>query len=430
MSPESLLGLLTVGILIWRLPGWCFRAARWIRRRRFEQRGRLVASQSSAWGPGYFGKPAAATNPHPGRVLQAKLDEIGSLHPSIESTREGTRLQLGAQSFESTDTLDFGQEIGAVPVAGLIAGFADYLDAGKGGCRPQLAAVVAEATRKYRALDLYAPPLRAADSEAPRRFWTLATSIATNPNADIRLIDPARPELAERIAFSVTGIVAAQLAEIFFGHPDLLAAFLHRPRHIWIYANDSAFAHEGGVMGGDYNPEVEAVQLVMSRLFEGYSETVPGTCPLLHELGHLLDAVNIADGRIGRAEGTLPGLAPGDGRYFQPAARQLFLDGKRREHERYLAAVEGRNGDDPPLGHPYVFHNDGEFIAGYFEMFFRNPHAFADTCPELYASFQAALNVDPRSYVRSDFDGYVSANRAFYASGQPVPRPGISVPTD
>ncbi|MEP6984765.1 MAG: hypothetical protein ABI970_04155, partial [Chloroflexota bacterium] len=81
-------------------------------------------------------------------------------------------------------------------------------------------------------------------------------------------------------------------------------------------------------------------------------------------------------------------------------------------------------------GHPYVFQNNSEFIAGYLEMFFRNPHYFATQNPSLYSSFQLLFKQDPRDYWQADFPFYVEQNRAFYKSGQRPHASGLKVDID
>ena len=160
-------------------------------------------------------------------------------------------------------------------------------------------------------------------------------------------------------------VVAGQIAEVFFHRGELLERFLATPRHIQLYATSKAFEQDGGAAGGDYNPQRESIQLVLARLFEGFFGETAGVCPFLHEFGHMLDHFDAATGRMGRSEGLLPGLSPSDGSLFNPRARALFIKGKRLELERYLARVRPPTASSLlPIGHPYVFQNDGEFLAG------------------------------------------------------------------
>ena len=83
--------------------------------------------------------------------------------------------------------------------------------------------------------------------------------------------------------------------------------------------------------------------------------------------------------------------------------------------------------DPLPIGHPYVFQNDTEFCAGYFEMFFRNPHHLAAHNPDLHAAYAALFGYDPRRCWPQDFPFYIEQNQAFYRSGQRPWPAGITV---
>ena len=164
---------------------------------------------------------------------------------------------------------------------------------------------------------------------------------------------------------------------------------------------------------------------------EGFYGLTPGVAPFLHEFGHMLDAFEASTGRMGFGDGLLPGLSPSDGSIYTPGARELFIRGKRMELERYLARYrsEARATDPLPIGHPYVFQNDAEFAAGYFEMFFRNPHYFAEQNPELFQCYVELFRYDPRHAWKEDFQFYINENRNFYLSGKERPwKPGITIP--
>jgi Mlc titration factor MtfA (ptsG expression regulator) len=75
-----------------------------------------------------------------------------------------------------------------------------------------------------------------------------------------------------------------------------------------------------------------------------------------------------------------------------------------------------------------VFQNDGEFVAGYLEMFFRNPHYFAAQNPDLFSAYMELFGYDPRKAWKQDFPHYVRANKSFYASGEIPPKPGLTIP--
>lgn len=242
-------------------------------------------------------------------------------------------------------------------------------------------------------------------------------------------------------------IIAAHLAETFFFRRDILERFLKRPKRVRLYESAESFAKDGGVGGGCYQPKRICIQLVASRLTEGFGGETPGVAPFLHELGHMLDHFNPRTGGTRRrCNGLLPGLHPDDGDVFTPLARSLFIEGKRIERERYLNWHKARTQNTEhkrmanderrmtidesvmPLGHPYVFQNDGEFCAGYFEMFFRNPNSFARRNEPLYQAYVTLFKWDPREAWQNDFVFYVEQNRAFYLSGQPLWKSKLTIP--
>ena len=82
---------------------------------------------------------------------------------------------------------------------------------------------------------------------------------------------------------------------------------------IWLYTDQQAFAADGGVAGGCYNPVKGCVQLVLSRLFEGFNQPTPGVFPFLHEFGHLLDFFNVETYKHAlTSSGWLPGMSPSE----------------------------------------------------------------------------------------------------------------------
>ena len=224
-------------------------------------------------------------------------------------------------------------------------------------------------------------------------------------------------------------MIAGHLAEIFFFRRDILDAFFKTEKRFWLYTTPRAYADHGGVAGGMFNSSNGAIQLVLNRLYEGFFAETPGVAPFLHELGHMLDHFQPSEESVSRSGGLLPGLHLMDGDLYSAEARLLFRKGKRIELERYLNWQRGTaKSDDPlPIGHPYVFQNDGEFIAGYFEMFFRNPHYFAELNPDLYAAFSNLFRQDPRTYWREDFLFYIQQNRDFYLSGKRPPAPNLTI---
>jgi len=295
-----------------------------------------------------------------------------------------------------------------------------------GQCRPQTAALTFDSTGDIRALNPYFPITHILTDTDP--FHSLIGHIARHPNFDLQLIGEKRKDLSDHMPASVRHLVAGHLVEIYFFRQNILTRLLASPRHFQLYTTPEAFHQDGGVAGGCYNPARECIQLVLSRLFEGFNGAAPGVCPFLHELGHMLDHFDAGLGAMGRCEGLYPGLRLSDGDWFHPRARELFLKGKRIELDRYLARQSGDLSQPIPIGHPYVFQNDGEFLAGYLEMFFRNPHYFAAQNTDLFMAYVELFGYDTRQAWTEDFPHYVNANRSFYASGQTPSRTRLTIP--
>ena len=121
-------------------------------------------------------------------------------------------------------------------------------------------------------------------------------------------------------------------------------------------------------------------------------------------------------------------LPPDDGDIFTPQARDSFIKGKRLELTRYRARRTGDLSQPMPIGHPYVFQNDGEFAAGYLEMFFRNPHYFAGLNMDLFNAYVELFGCDTRKAWKQDFPHYIHANKSTYASGETPREPGLTIP--
>jgi hypothetical protein len=342
----------------------------------------------------------------------------------------GDQIAIGDHRVGLGDILECGGPINGVPVWGIAQASEQYARLTGGHCSPQLAALVFAATGQYRALDHYFPILRRLSEAEIGNFYLTVQAIARNPNFHLQLIDEGGADVAGRAPGGVAELVAGQIAEVFYHRPAVLERFLAAPRHFQLYTNPEAFRRDGGFAGGIYNPQRESIQLVLARLFEGFFGETAGVCPFLHEFGHMLDHFDAGAGNIGRATGLLPGLSPQDGLLYRPAARRLFVSGKRLELERYLALRReaARTGSPLPIGHPYVFQNDGEFIAGYLEMFFRNPHYFAAQNYDLYQAFVELFGYDPREAWEEDFPFYVDQNRKFYLSGQQPAPPNLTIP--
>jgi hypothetical protein len=339
----------------------------------------------------------------------------------------GDSVLLGDRPVDARDRVG-GPQLGAIDGADLRDALLEYARRTRGGYRPQLAALAFFMTGRPRALDHYFPLTNALDVDEIARFYALAGALAAHPNFDLRLIDE---DGTIDILADTAYLVAGQVAEIFFYRHDILDRLLAAPLRVWLYATPRAFAAGGGVAGGCYSPAKGCVQMLLGRLYEGFYDKAPGVAPFLHEFGHLLDHFDAGRAAQGPSRGLLPGQRPSDGAIYTPEARELFLKGKRLEMDRYARLMAGAAPDAAlPIGHPYVFQNDTEFIAGYVEMFFRNPHYFARHNPDLFGGFATLLRQDPRRAWAADFPFYVEENRRFYLSGQ---RPGptaLTIPAD
>ena len=338
---------------------------------------------------------------------------------------------IGGQPLVPGDSVNCG-ELGTVPADKLIAAAQQYWSLSGGTCKPQLAALVFDATGDLRALDWYVPSANGLTGNDTARldFYAGIRYIVNHQNLDLKVYAENQRDVTGQVPPAVRHLVAAHLTEVFYHRRDILEAFLSHPRHFQLYTNHNAFMSDNGLAGGDYRFDLQAIQLEISRLFEGYSGPTPGVAPFLHELGHMLDHFDGGTGEMGQVEGLLPGMSPADGALFVAQSRQLFIQGKQLEHDRYQKFQDGTaTPNDPlPIGHPYVFQNNGEFIAGYFEMFFRCPNYFASQNNALYGSFVTLLQQDPRQYWPQDFSFYVDENRKAYTGAQrPTPQ-GITIP--
>lgn len=312
-------------------------------------------------------------------------------------------------------------------------------------CRPQLAYHVFAATHRPSYMETYFPLVKSLDKDARKKFHKTIKQVLLHPGFDLQLlkvgpvsareiwsrnalspytnfIDPDGHMRADwiRLIPALGYLVAGHIVELFFFRQDVLDRLLNSQIHILLYTDQDSFWADGGVAGGCYNPERACVQLVVSRLFEGFNQPTPGVFPFLHEFGHLLDFFDAGTGKHAlTSSGWLPGMLPSDGDIYSPEAREAFITGKRLEMERYDRQVSNPDGTDPlPIGHPYVFQNNSEFIAGYLEMFFRNPHYFAAQNSDLFDGFARLFRQDPRQYWDADFPFYIGQNRDFYKSGQ------------
>ncbi len=357
------------------------------------------------------------------------FDYMQVRNAAVNLTPQG--LEVGGRILNAFVPLDCG-ELGQVSVEQLAQAARYYQEFSEGSCRPQLAALVFDITGDFRALDFYFPITNGlhGNPQARQDFYEAIKYIANHPNLDLVIMGRNRANLNEQAPPAIRHLVAGHIAEVFYYRKDLVDRLLTTPRHFRVYTSRVSFEQDGGIAGGDYRFDHEAIQLELSRLFEGFYGKTPGVAPFLHEFGHMLDHFDAGTGRMGNCEGTLPGMNPADGPLFNPQSRQLFSAGKRLEQERYQRYQDGQAGpNDPvPVGHPYVHQTDGEFIAGTLEMFFRNPNYFAAQNPTLYQAFATLLGQDPRRDWKEDFGFYVTENRKAYLGGQRPSPQHITIP--
>lgn len=352
-------------------------------------------------------------------------------HQQVSNSPDMNELRVGELRIGQNDVLDFGEPLGIVQTEALQEVVARWLDLTWGTCKPQLAACVFSVTRLPYTMRRYFPLTKILDDAELKQFDDLMGEIAHHPNLDVRLIAEQRQDISEQLPIDAVYLVAGHLAELFFYRRDILERLLSIPHHFWLYTTTDAFKQAGGVSGGCYNPELGCLQLVVSRIYEGFNGIDPGGAPLLHEFGHLLDFFDASHGTTRKSIGLPTGMRPSDGPIYTPQAHELFRRGKRLELERYMRFYERpyAEGDtDPlPVGHPYVFQNDREFVAGYLEMFFRNPHYFAELNPDLYQGFAELFRQDPRRVWSEDYQYYIRQNRGFYLSGKRPGKPGLTI---
>jgi hypothetical protein len=343
--------------------------------------------------------------------------------------RGGTALlAVGNALLAHDEILDCGAPLGAIAAAELLPITRQFDALTEGTCRPPLAAVLYRLTGQTGLLDRFFLLATVLTTEEREAFYGEVQRVSRHPGLDLRLIGSGRQDLTDRMPEDARAIVAAHIVEIFFYRPDLLQSFLAQPRHILLYATPRAFTEDGGVAGGDYDPAAERLQLVLSRLYEGFYAEAPGVAPFVHELGHMLDCMAVGADTSEHCVGLLPGLRRADGPLFTPRAHALFLTGKRLEYERYERCRQGETAETPPVGHPYVIQSDGEFVAGFLELFLRTPHYFAAQNPLLFEAFVTLLGQDPRRTRSHDFTFYVHENRKAYAPGHAeLPEPGITL---
>jgi hypothetical protein len=275
--------------------------------------------------------------------------------------------------------------------------------------RMPLAGLVFQVSKELTSLGHFFPLIHILDSTQRSEFRTRLNTLLQNNNMNITYTTATgviTPPLIMRV------LVLGQIISCFWGRPEIIDALQRTVPSIALYADRQHYERAGGVGGGCYLPHEHRIMLESNRLFEGFYTPIPNVSPFLHELGHMLDGTHMRLERLPHCYGRMPLMRPIDVSLWQKA--------KQREVHCYAAWYHQRppaNGQ-MPIGHPYVFQNDGEFLAGHWEMFWRNPHTMAQMTPHVFTAFYTYVNQDPRDWLSHDYTGYVDGNRAFYQSGQ------------
>ncbi len=397
---------------------------------------------------------------------QFRLSQVSPLIEATSRVKSGTLydgLYIGDTKINVDESLDIdGRE--QVSINSVFDNLLQLETLTLSTCRPQLAFHIFALTHRPRYMETYFPLVKSLDKAQRRHFHEIVQKVMLHEGFDLKFLGT----YDERsIVFNAQGVhslkrietyerpigkfrnfipnlpalgylVAGHIAEVFFYRQDILDRLLRTGVHIRLYTDAAAYKADGGVAGGCYDTQEGCIKLVVSRLFEGFNQPAPGVAPFLHEFGHLLDFFDAAHlKQSAKSFGWMPGMRQSDDRFppdgadiFTPEARSAFVKGKRIEMQRYDKLAAGEKTDVFPIGHPYVFQNNGEFLAGYLEMFFRNPHTFAAQNPDLYAAFSVLLRQDPRQYWEEDFPFYIEQNRAFYTSGQQPQMHGLTLEND
>lgn len=275
--------------------------------------------------------------------------------------------------------------------------------------RIPVAAVVFDVNHELEALGHFLPLISILVGAERTLFMERLNGLLRDPSIQIRLRN--EPSIVG-IPLSARALIIGQIVMCFFYRYDVVTTLLSTKPSFDLFHTVADYERNGGVGGGCYDLRAHRIMLHMPRLYEGFFTPIPGVCPFLHEFGHMLDGTSMRHMQYGECRGELPGMTA--------TQRSAFAAAKAAEYACYLAHYHGRPPADGhhPLGHPYVFQTDGEFIAGYWEMFWRNPHTMATHCPALFANWCDYTQCDPRQALPQDYMGYVKGNRAFYRSGE------------
>jgi hypothetical protein len=340
--------------------------------------------------------------------------------------KEG-RILIGERGYDLDDSLTLDAPFGDIPIRALKDGVNPYINLSGSECQPQAAILVFQLTGQIQALAHYFPILTILNEKQQIEFHALMQGILNNRKFRVRMRELPKPHSDQPVPEGVRILIAGHLCEIFFFRQEMLARFLKQRRSFWVYPTKASFAAAGGKGGGDYHLTLKCIRLYMQRIFEGFYGAMPAQAPFIHEFGHMLEHFESWSGISRKGTGLLPGMLKKDGALYNAEAHHLFMEGKQLEMERYqkYQASQAAKTDPQPVGNPYVFKNNSEFIAGYLEMFFRNPNTFARQNITLYRAFERLFGWDPRQAWKQDYDGYVKKNQQVYASGTAINKSGL-----
>lgn len=331
--------------------------------------------------------------------MHATLDL--SIHAHLPVTLHDSGIVIGQNTYH-TGTVRI-TESASIAVSQLVAGWQGVR------MRMPLAGLVFQVSKELTSLGHFFPLIRTLDASQRTLFRTRLNALLQSSDISITYHTQSGRGSTPII---LRVVVLGQIVSCFWGRPELIEALQRTQPSVALYTDHQSYRSDGGVGGGCYLPHEHRMMLEANRLFEGFYTPIPNVSPFLHEFGHMLDGTHMRLNHLPHCQGRMPLMREHDIVLWQHA--------KDYEYRCYTAWYHRRPPADGtmPLGHPYVFQNDGEFLAGHWEMFWRNPHAMAQQTPHLFDTFKYYVNQDPRTSLAHDYLGYVDGNRAFYQSGQ------------
>ncbi|MEY3989205.1 MAG: Glucose-regulated metallo-peptidase [Chloroflexota bacterium] len=324
-----------------------------------------------------------------------------NIHAHLPVTRHDSGITIG-QTVYSSGSVRINDSA-AIAVSQLISGWQMC------AMRMPLAGLVFQVSKELTSLGHFFPLIHTLTDAQRFEFRTRLNALLQSTDIAVTYTTQAGLTATPLI---LRVMVLGQIVSCFWGRPEIVSALQRTKPSVALYADRMLYERTGGVGGGCYLPHEHRIMLEANRLFEGFYTPIPNVSPFLHEFGHMLDGTHMRLNQLPHCYGRLP--------LMHDQAFSLWQKAKYREVQCYTAWYHQRPPSDGqmPLGHPYVFQNDGEFLAGHWEMFWRNPHAMAQQTPHLFDAFKNYVNQDPRTSLAHDYLGYVEGNRAFYQSGQ------------